>query len=264
MSASIWRPAATSRTISRPCRMCPISAPEGVYSAPAGPAASSRNFANVVQRGPGDDHVLIERRVEIVVEICILVGQVPGGSHYVQHVLQVAAQKRVVVPLCRRQHKQELSVLFVNVEHQLSQFDVLDPRFDQVHQFGEHFVRLEPRGRLAHQWIETIFVVAVFDGANFADVELGAVIRLPQHGLQPVKIAGRPLIAAFMGQRRIGPDRKAHLTACVSKRHAEVRFAVPGLQLLFFREQGEELAFLSKGTASYSNVKYIFSNGAAV
>ena len=86
------------------------------------------------------------------------------------------------------------------------------------------------------------FSVAVFDRPNLLDLQLRPVVRLPQHGPHLVKLPGRPLGAARLGERRIGPDRKANFAPRVAKRHAVVRLAVARLQFLLFREQRKKIA----------------------
>ena len=40
-------------------------------------------LADVVQHGPGDDDVLIQRRIEVVIKLTIFVGQVATCAHHV-------------------------------------------------------------------------------------------------------------------------------------------------------------------------------------
>ena len=97
VSASSARPAAASRTMSRPCRMWPISLPAAVYAAPCGLLLDLAQLADVVQDRAGHDQPLVQPRLHVGIVVVVLVGQIDARARHAQHVLQPAADEGVMI-----------------------------------------------------------------------------------------------------------------------------------------------------------------------
>ena len=89
-------------------------------------------FADVVQDRRGDDHALVERRIEIVVIARVMIDQQRSHLGHAPDMLEQARRVTVVHLLSRRHPGEGFSVLGQNRLHQLAQvgFDnvLLDPR----------------------------------------------------------------------------------------------------------------------------------------
>ena len=80
--------------MSRPWSMWPIRAPSAVYDGPLRLQLVFAELADIVQNGPGHDHVFIQPRLHIGIVLVVFVGQEYGGAGNAKRVLQPAGRRR--------------------------------------------------------------------------------------------------------------------------------------------------------------------------